>query len=72
MELEPCWGDLLGFGIEGHLGMGFLDEMYWDAMIACMKHGIGVCSHRGRHYRGEDDNFNLEELNDDADGYRFL
>ena len=28
--------DLLGFGI-GPLGMGFLDEVYWDAMIACMK-----------------------------------
>ena len=44
MELEPCWGDPLGFGIEGPLGMGFLDEMYWDAMIACMKPGMGVCS----------------------------
>ena len=25
VELEPCWGDPLGFGI-GPLGMGFLDE----------------------------------------------
>ena len=47
-------------------------EVYCDAMIACMKPGTGVCSHCGRHYHGENDNFGMEELNDDADGYRFL
>ena len=31
-----------------------------------------MCSHCGRHYHGENDNFDLNELNDDADGYRFL
>ena len=31
-----------------------------------------MCSHCGRYYHGENDNFDLNELNDDADGYRFL
>ena len=42
--LESCWGDLLGFGMEGPLAMGFLDEVYWDAMIVCMKPRMVVCS----------------------------
>ena len=47
-------------------------EVYRDAMIACMETGMGVCSHCGRHYHGENDNFDLNELSDDADGHRFF
>ena len=47
-------------------------EVCCDAMIACMKPGMGVCVHCMRHYHGGDDIFDLEELNDGADGCRFL
>ena len=47
-------------------------EVCCDAMIACMKPGMGVCSHCGRLYYGEDGDFDLEELDDDADRCRFL
>ena len=74
MELEPRRGDLLGFGVEGPLRMGFLDEedggvlRCYDCMYETWDGSVQYC---GRHYHGKD-NFDLEELNDGADGYRFL
>ena len=47
-------------------------KVYCDAMIACMKPRMGVCSHRGRLYYGDDNDFDLKELDDDADRCRFL
>ena len=67
--------DPLGFGIEGPLGIGFLDEedggvlRCYDCMYETWDGNVQYC---GKHYHGGDDNFDLEELNDDADGYRFF
>ena len=46
MVPEPCWDWVGGFGIEGPLGIGFLNEVYCD-IIASMKFRLGVCGHCG-------------------------